>query len=889
MWDSYRLSAEGNFSLRKVAIFFAAIIMSALFLALAHSSVTYADTATWDGENIKFGDKVFVKEGGTFPGIGSEYDTYVYKENDQAVVAQVIAVPRSADRAQEIPNVEVREYRVEGGNLYSSPGPPQPLSIAAATQETAAVGTTSCAVEGIGWIICGPSRFIAGGMDMIYEWIKGFLTVKPLTTDTSSGMYQAWEIARGIANLCFILAFLIIIYSQITSFGISNYEIKKMIPRLIIAAILVNVSYYICAIAVDVSNVLGDSVQAAMIQIRDTVSAASSSGGTDWWSWENITEYILSGGTLGVAGAVGFSALVTATGGSAVSLIFLLFPVLIAGVLSVLVALAILAARQAIITVLIVLAPLAFVAFLLPNTEKWFEKWRGLFVTMLLVFPLFSLLFGGSQLASALIIQNADQASVIILALFIQVAPLILTPFLIQFSGKLLGRFAGMINNPNKGLIDRSRNWSKERSDLHAARARSRGEHMADTGINRLKPRRVAFKRDMDRRHRESQKKLYDGQLDSAWANDKREHQLGAQMKYAELRTSTGHAETERAYERQLGANNVWQNTKGRQRIAQEAVKSLQTVENAAWEEAKSNKMQAGNQFAGFSAEAKAVLRSQKIADGKTMFAQSEQSDEWAKLVIGNEGLQARIGGIGGKERALAQSTSEFRKNYGQRIAEGKAVMDHYNLSGAERQAHALGKTIEVDDGYGSLKIFRADSAYTREAAIDTQVRQGTVKEIEEIYKESGTSLRDFRTTIAQATAEAKISQKMVYAGGQTIDMIGQGNIVGDAGLDLMVRNTLLNGKIGAADLASNDAVALERLVRVAQNTTVVPPAQQADFVREVQAAKQAAYEALTNDNLRGSIKKNARVQLNEMIKRAGGTVRDANGNPVIIDTTRDY
>ena len=70
--------------------------------------------------------------------------------------------------------------------------------------------------------------------------------------------------------------FLAIIISQLTGFGISNYGIKKMLPRLIIAAILVNLSIYICQIAVDLSNILGYGLRAGLGGIGDGISAANS-------------------------------------------------------------------------------------------------------------------------------------------------------------------------------------------------------------------------------------------------------------------------------------------------------------------------------------------------------------------------------------------------------------------------------------------------------------------------------------------------------------------------------------------------------------------------------------------------------------------------------------
>ena len=88
---------------------------------------------------------------------------------------------------------------------------------------------------------------------------------------------------------------------------------------------------------------------------------------------------------------------------------------LIAVIYSAVVALIILAARQAIIIVLVFLAPLAFAANILPNTEKWFEKWKDLFTTMLVMYPLISLLFGGSQLIGTTIIASANGSFLIFL------------------------------------------------------------------------------------------------------------------------------------------------------------------------------------------------------------------------------------------------------------------------------------------------------------------------------------------------------------------------------------------------------------------------------------------------------------------------------------------
>ena len=87
---------------------------------------------------------------------------------------------------------------------------------------------------------------------------------------------------------------------------------------------------------------------------------------------------------------------------------------------------------------------------------------------MLVFFPAFAVIFGGAQLAGIIIIQNATGANggiMQILGMVVQVIPLALTPIILKLSGGVLGKFAGFVNDKNKGLYDRSKNWSKDRRE----------------------------------------------------------------------------------------------------------------------------------------------------------------------------------------------------------------------------------------------------------------------------------------------------------------------------------------------------------------------------------------------------------------------------------------
>ncbi|HEY8992680.1 MAG TPA: hypothetical protein VIM37_02410 [Candidatus Microsaccharimonas sp.] len=464
--------------MRSILTFVLTVFITALlWVTFGSHTTTHAvdgSAASWKGANILYSGNQYFSAGdakagdGTGLAVGTHYYLYTAQTNGPAPKTQkafVIYFAPGTDPPKETKATFIT-YDYSSQQVFSNPTDKGDIVVTPQGSEST---YSSCTVEGIGWIICPVTVFLADSMDNLFNLLKGFFVVAPAnTTNTTNDLYTAWNVMRSIANVAFIIVFLIIIYSQLTSIGISNYGLKKLLPRLIIAAVLVNVSYFVCAIAIDISNILGYSIQDIFTTIRQNTFQISN----DTWAnstgmgWAAVAAYVLSGGTAVVAGAIAF-------GGSVGAALYMLVPILLGLVATVLVVLLILAARQAIIVILVIIAPLAFVAYLLPNTEQWFKKWRDLFMTMLVFFPAFSLIFGGSQLAGGIIIENAGKTGNVlggiigvIFGLAVQVAPLVITPMLLKLSGGLLGRIAGLVNDPKKGFMDRTKNWSKDRSEM---------------------------------------------------------------------------------------------------------------------------------------------------------------------------------------------------------------------------------------------------------------------------------------------------------------------------------------------------------------------------------------------------------------------------------------
>ena len=323
-------------------------------------------------------------------------------------------------------------------------------------------------------------------------------TQLPETEGDETYTHAAWRFMLGFTNLIFVFVFLFAIVSYLTGWGVSQYNIKSLLPRYIVTAILVNMSFFICAIAVDISNILGRSVQ-------DTIVNFTSEQVSQSTSWEVLTESTLSRdvtdsepaqdensgeettngqptapnedeerkqreesqgpdetlalesekpSAIKIAGVTLFGAAVL------VLLLVILVPLMTAALIAMVVTLLVLLLRQAVIIMLVVVAPIAFALYLLPNTRSWFTKWRTLFVTLLILYPVISLIYGASYLAATVVQDRAlenDEELMQMFSLAIMVMPLFMTPALMKLGGGLLNRFAGIVNNPNKGPFDRLR------------------------------------------------------------------------------------------------------------------------------------------------------------------------------------------------------------------------------------------------------------------------------------------------------------------------------------------------------------------------------------------------------------------------------------------------
>lgn len=311
----------------------------------------------------------------------------------------------------------------------------------------------------IGWLVCPTTGKIAEAVDWLYEKLQGILTINPVSAEDGSPIYEIWKYCLGVTNILFVIFLLVVIYSQITGYGITNYGIKKTLPKLIVTAVLVNLSFLICSLAVDVSNILGNGIRGVFTAVQETVMAGNGiNTGTDL-SYAGMFGALAGGGALTIGAAV----IAFETGA-----IWMLIPTVLGAIVAVASGLITIALRQAVVALLIMIAPLAIVAYILPNTEQWFKKWKQLFTKMLVFYPMFSLLFGAASLAGFAIIASAKDGFGLILGTAVQIFPLFFSWSLMKMSGTFLGtinaKMQGLAAKPlaaNRGWADSHRQLSK--------------------------------------------------------------------------------------------------------------------------------------------------------------------------------------------------------------------------------------------------------------------------------------------------------------------------------------------------------------------------------------------------------------------------------------------
>lgn len=322
------------------------------------------------------------------------------------------------------------------------------------------------------WILCPSMNNAAYTANWIDKISQDMLEVKTDRYSTNSGTFRGWEVMRNIANVAMVIFLSVIIFSQLTGYGIDNYGIKKMLPRLLVMALIINLSFYICEVAIDLSNIAG-------VGLRNLFASISSDqAGTDGFTASLLglfTAFGAAGGPMAAAGAAAASLGWVAILIAALVLVLIIIVALVTLWLM-------LGLREIIIIACVILSPLAFACFILPNTQNITKKWWSLFKAAIVIFPICGAVAGISYFLKGLA-KGGDLGMGVAGQMILFVLPYLvffLLPMLLKNALAALGKLGGALTSMGQAIRNggqqigqagragiqnsqRYKDWSKDR------------------------------------------------------------------------------------------------------------------------------------------------------------------------------------------------------------------------------------------------------------------------------------------------------------------------------------------------------------------------------------------------------------------------------------------
>ena len=308
---------------------------------------------------------------------------------------------------------------------------------------------------------------------MSIETSSIFCTGGSNSDDSCHAYYTAWSTFRNLALGLLVIVGLIIVIAQAVGAEILDaYAIRKTLPRLLIAAIGITLSWPLMNFAVTLSNNLGFGIRDLIVAPFESFTSQVNLSFTDSWTNALI-------GTGAVAGAIPAW---IAFGGLGVLVSY----VATAG-LAVLVAVLVLIIRQILIVMLILLAPLAFIAYVMPNTQRAFRLWWEAFSRALLMFPLIAAFIATGRVIAAISLQSGGVVNGIIgfVAYF---GPYFLIPLTFQFSGSIMGGVGNFIQQRAQGAQGALSGYRGNQRETRVKRARTEGLYRNGFGRFKFRP-----------------------------------------------------------------------------------------------------------------------------------------------------------------------------------------------------------------------------------------------------------------------------------------------------------------------------------------------------------------------------------------------------------------
>jgi hypothetical protein len=324
------------------------------------------------------------------------------------------------------------------------------------------------------WIMCPVITALSKATEGLNGFIENQLRfdVGNFLPDSggNAGAHKAWTVLKDLSTTILIIVLLIMVFSQAAGGGLFEaYTIRKILPRLVVAVIAMQLSWELCKFAIGLMNSLGDGLAELM---------AAPFGGTGNLDLGSLLNHLGSGGAAVVS---------TASLGAIVVSALFLGPILAPGAglvlfsvfMTVLIGLASILFRNIIIITCVIFSPVAFLLWTIPNQsmKKYWNLWSDNFIKALMLFPimvgiiyagrLFAYIAGGAAGGGS----NIGFLNIIMILVGF-FAPYAILPKAFKWGGSLMSSGANMI--ANNAAVKKGGEFGKK--EIREAIQRKQGE-----------------------------------------------------------------------------------------------------------------------------------------------------------------------------------------------------------------------------------------------------------------------------------------------------------------------------------------------------------------------------------------------------------------------------
>jgi len=400
----------------------------------------------------KLNQRILTSNGALFPGTNSFFDInnssksqkdadQIEKEKNQTANANNLTIAQLKAASAHLPGSGVSpERQAELDQLVANEAANQAHATGKLSSETIDKDTCNgfrdftvngCLKAGAAWIgailVWLFSRITWFANELFNQAIN--ISVRTFSNYAGGAVQTSWGVLRDLVNMGFIFVLLYIAFGTIL--GLQGIDWKKLVPKLIIVALLVNFSMFFTRVIIDVSNVTANQFYLSAAQ--GTTSPIKSPDGettftgapdittalfknikvfsTNWLTAKSVgQDTSLSVEQVAAGAKLDWKDILVGTFGAVVLALVASFVLLTGAVLFII--------RTIRLLFLIILSPFAFFFIILPKTEGYWKKWLSTLMNDATFAPAFLIMiYVVTQIADQM--HASDNGSVIFFMLII--------------------------------------------------------------------------------------------------------------------------------------------------------------------------------------------------------------------------------------------------------------------------------------------------------------------------------------------------------------------------------------------------------------------------------------------------------------------------------------